>query len=142
MHRGLGTVWAAAAIGLIIVSPAAAQNRQNEARIAYVPIGSHPPVPAGLQVVCTISPYSGAMSKTCPVVRYQGITTWAYSYADNRPALALVSYDGRNNVVRNVTKWGARYVFVMTASVPNKTIVMAGQSNQTITVGWNELGTP
>jgi hypothetical protein len=142
MHLRAHIALAAAAVGLAIAAPAAAQNRQNEARIAYVPINSHPAVPAGLQVVCTTNPFSGAMSKTCPVVKYQGITTWAYSYADNRTALALVSYDGRNNVVRNVTKWGARYVFVMTSSVPNKTIVMAGQSEQTVTVAWDELGTP
>jgi hypothetical protein len=142
MHKGLGIVAAAAAAGLLVASPAAAQNRRNEARIAYVPINSHPPVPAGLQVVCATNPFSVTMSKTCPVVKYQGITTWAYSFADNRPALALVSYDGRNQMVRNVTRWGARYVWVMTSGVDTQLVTMSGQSNQTITVPWSELGTP
>jgi hypothetical protein len=142
MHKGLGTVAAAAAIGFLLVSPAAAQNRQNEARIAYVPINNHPPVPAGLKVVCATNPFSVTMSKTCPVVRYQGITTWAYSFIDNSPALALVSYDAKNNMVRNVTRWGARYVWVMTSGTDTRLVTMSGQSNQTITVPWSELGTP
>jgi hypothetical protein len=140
VHKALGTVVAAAAT--LVASPAAAQNRLNEARIAYVPINSHPPVPPGLQVVCATNPFSVTMSKTCPVVKYQGITTWAYSFIDNSPALALVSYDAKNNVVRNVTRWGARYAWVMTSGTDTRLGTMSGQSNQTITVPWSELGTP
>jgi len=142
MHKGLGIAAAVAATGLLIASPAGAQNRQNEARIAYVPINSHPPMPAGLKVVCATNPFSVTMSKTCPVVKYQGITTWAYSFIDNSPALALVSYDAKNKVVRNVTRWGARYVWVMTSGTDTRLVTMSGQSNQTITVLWSELGTP
>jgi hypothetical protein len=45
-------------------------------------------------------------------------------------------------MVRNVTRWGARYVWVMTSGVDTQPVTMSGQSNQTITVPWSELGTP
>jgi hypothetical protein len=147
MRINLRTFLAAAAIGLVLVPPAVAQDRaapgrKAAARIAYVPANSHPPVPMGLKVTCLRGPNTLMSSKTCPVVKYQGITTWAYSFYDNRVALGLVSYDAQNNVVRNVTKNGARYVWVMTSSVRTKTATMSGQANKTITVPWTELGTP
>jgi hypothetical protein len=142
MVHGRSRALLAAAVGLILISPAAAQSRRDEARIAYVPANSNPPVPAGLKVTCLTGPKVLTSSKTCPVVKYQGITTWAYSFIDNRVSLALVSYDASNNVVRNVTKNGTRYVWVMTSSVRTKLVTMSGQSNQTITVPWTELGAP
>ena len=142
MSMRLTAPLAAIAIGCVSIVPATAQGRRSEAQIAYVPANRPPPVPAGLKVVCSTNPNSVTPSKTCPVVKYQGITTWAYSFQDNRPALALVSYDGKNSVVRNATKWGARYVWVMTSGVETRLVTMLGQSNQTITVPWSELGTP
>jgi hypothetical protein len=142
MHVDVKALAVATVAGLVVVSPAAAQNKRNEAQIAYVRANSNPPLPPGLKVVCSTNPNSVTPSRTCPVVKYQGITTWAYSFQDNRDALALVSYDGKNNVVRNATKWGARYVWVMTSGVNTQLVTMSGQSNQTITVPWSELGTP
>lgn len=140
MRTRWSVVLAAAAIGLVLVAPASALRRKDAAIIAYVPTNSNPPIPSGLKVTCLTGPDNLKPSKTCPVVKYQGITTWAYSFIDNRVSLALVSYDAHNNVVRNVTRDGARYVWVMTSSLPNMTVNMVGQANQTITVPWDELG--
>ena len=130
-----------AALSLLALPPAQAQNQANVARIEYVPANSHPPLPAGLQLACIQIPGSGAPpSQSCPVVKYQGITTWPYSFSDNRPSLALVSYDAQNKVVRNAEKHGARYAFDATSSIPNKTVTFVGQGQQFITVPWSELG--
>jgi hypothetical protein len=139
-HVRLSGLLAVAAFGLLLVAPAVAQVKPARAEIAYVPANSNPPVPAGLKVTCLTGPNVLTPSKTCPVVKYQGITTWAYSFIDNRVSMALVSYDAQNKVVGNVTKDGARYVWNMISSVPNKNVLIEGQSNQNFTVNWADLG--
>jgi hypothetical protein len=140
MHTRSSGILAAAAIGLLLVAPAAAQDKKAAARIVYVPANSNPPVPAGLKVVCLQGPDTLTPSKTCPVVKHQGITTWAYSFIDNRVSMALVSYDAQNKVVRNVTKDGARYVWTITSSARNKTVTFGGQAKQSVSATWAELG--
>ena len=49
MHTRLSGILAAAVIGLVLVAPAAAQERKDVANIAYVPRNSNPPVPKGLK---------------------------------------------------------------------------------------------
>lgn len=125
----------------VVLAPAAAQTPRPVAAVAYVAATSHPPMPAGLQLVCMpVSNQGAPMSETCPVVQYQGITTWAYSFTDNRMSLALVSYDADNKVVRNVEKGGARYLFNAIVNEPNQTVTFIGQAEQWVTVPWSELG--
>jgi hypothetical protein len=140
MHTRLSGLLAVAAISLLLVPPAAAQDKPARARIQYVPVNSNPPVPAGLKVTCLKGPDDLTSSKTCPVVKYQGITTWAYSFIDNRVSMALVSYDAQNKVVGNVTKDGARYVWNVTSSTQNKTVTFEGQAKQRVDATWAELG--
>jgi hypothetical protein len=140
MHNGIRGLLAAFAIGLAFVAPAAAQGPKQWAQIKFVPGGSHPPIPAGLKVTCLTGPNVLTSSKTCPVVVYQGITTWAYSFYDNRVSMALVSYDARGNVVRNVTRDGTRYVWNMISGSKSKLVTIFGQSNQFIEVPWDQLG--
>lgn len=140
MQRGIFRLLAACAIGLAFVAPAAAQGAKQWAQIKFVPANKPPPVPAGLKVTCLTGPNVLTSSKTCPVVVYQGITTWAYSFIDNRVSMALVSYDARGNVVRNVTRDGTRYVWNMTSGIKSKLVTIFGQSNQFIEVPWDQLG--
>jgi hypothetical protein len=130
-----------AALGWLALAPAHAQDTKNAPQVVFLPPSSHPPMPAGLQLACISQSGSGApTSNTCPVVKYQGITTWAYSYSDNRVSFALVSYDAGNSIVRNVEKRGARYIFDALSSLPNQTVMFVGQAQQSVTVPWSELG--
>jgi hypothetical protein len=146
MNMRLSGLLAAAAIGLLLVPPAAAQgpkggpDRKNNARVVFVPAKSAPPVPGGMKVTCLKGPNVLQSSSTCPVVKYLGITTWAYSFINNQNAMALVSYDAQNKVVRNVTRQGLRYVWNMISSPRSKTVEIFGQSNQRAEVPWGELG--
>lgn len=143
VHRLASGILAAAAIATLLVSPAWAELRNaSDANVAFVPANKPPPVPAGLKVACLTGPNVLTSSKTCPVVKYKGITTWAFSFIDNRVSMALVSYDASNKVVRNVTMNGARYVWNMISSVHTKTVLIEGQSNQRFTVPWAQLGPP
>lgn len=127
---------------LSLSAPAAAQdNKPNVARVVFVPTNKPPPMPAGLQLACVSLPNAGApTSETCPVVQYKGISTWAFSYQDNRTSLALVSYNADNKIVRNVEKPGARYIWDMLSRERTQTVLMVGQAENRITVNWSELG--
>ena len=130
------------AIGLAAFASAPAEAASTNADVIYVPANSNPPVPAGLKVTCLEGPTVLTPSKTCPVVKYMGNTTWAYSFIDNRVSMALVTYDAGNNVVGNITKDGARYVWEAISSLPDQTVMFSGQSSQSITVNWSELIPP
>ena len=101
---------------------------------------SAPDVPSGLQIACVTDGKTLQASRTCPVIRYQGSTTWVYSFKDNRTSLAVVSYDGDGKVIRNVEHTGARYVAGMTWDPKAQTVTITGEENKTITVPWSELG--
>jgi membrane-bound inhibitor of C-type lysozyme len=102
---------------------------------------SAPDVPSGLQIACVKDGKTLQVSRTCPIIRYQGSTTWVYSFKDNRTSLAVVSYDGDGKVIRNVEHAGARYVAGMTWDPKAQTVTITGEENKTITVPWSELGT-
>jgi hypothetical protein len=108
--------------------------------VAMVPSNSNPPVPAGLKVACMVNGTDLHGSPACPVVQYEGITTWSYSFMDNRVGMALVSYDAENNVVRNVELDGARYVWQITVDPKAKTVTATGQANQSVTAPWTDVG--
>jgi hypothetical protein len=134
-------VAAIAALGMTVAAWPAAAQQPPRPSVQFIAVGDHPPVPAGLQLVCVTVPDNGApSSKTCPVVTYKGITTWAYSYTDNRTSLALVSYDSSNNVVANVEKPGARYIFDAESSDYTQTVIFFGQAKNYVTATWADLG--
>jgi hypothetical protein len=118
-----------------------ASQAQTPPQIATVPANSNPPVPAGLKVTCTPNPNTGAPSPTCPVIQYGGVTTWAYSFIDNRVSYGIVSYDANGQVLKNVTRDGARYVYKMTVDPGAKTVSVWGQSDAKVDIAWSDLPT-
>ncbi|HTQ14020.1 MAG TPA: hypothetical protein VMH86_09105 [Rhizomicrobium sp.] len=133
---------AIAASGLVISFGALAAKSNEGPQVEYVPANSSPPPPAGLKVTCMNGPNTLQSAKTCPVLKYLGDTTWAYSYIDNRVSLAFVTYDSRNNVVLNQNKDGARYVWNMISSYNTRTVQAFGQANQYVTLNWSDLVPP
>jgi hypothetical protein len=133
------TIAAVAALGVIFTAfHAAAQNAK--ATIERVPANSSPPVPAGLKVTCLKDADQLQSSPTCPIVKYRGITTWAYSYIDNRVSMALVSYNRANQVIANVEMRGARYVVEARSDDRTQRVIFIGQAKQHVTAPWAALG--
>ena len=118
-----------------------AAQAQTTPQIAIVPADGHPAIPAGLKVTCTPNPNTGAPSPTCPVIPSGGVTTWAYSFVDNRVAYGIVSYDANGAVLKNATRDGARYVYKMTVDPAAKTVSVWGQSNAKVDIAWSDLPT-
>ena len=130
-----------AAICSALLMLAAGPAYATDAALISNPYASSAPTPPpGLKVTCLVDPNSLQSAKTCPVVQYMGMTTWAYSYIDNRVSLALVTYDGSGKIVRNVEQTGVRYVWNMTSSLTNKNITIFGQSNAYVELPWAKFG--
>jgi hypothetical protein len=118
---------------------------QASPAIVAVQSSAHPPVPAGLKIVCLVSATDKKPTPTCVVIKYKGITSWAYSFIDNRVSFALVSYDAKGAVVRNVTYDGARYVWQMVSNPYDQSVTVLGQGGPnapalSISAPWSQLG--
>ena len=134
-HRAFPTL--IGAVLALATAPAAAWA-QATPQIAIVPSASHPPVPADMVLSCSGGP-NGEPSSTCPVIQYGDNTTWAYRFVDNRVAYGLVSYDAKGNVVRSVTRNGARYVYKMTSDPAARTVSIWGQGDRKVVIPWSDL---
>jgi hypothetical protein len=110
----------------------------SELKIYTMWANSGPDVPSELQAGCLGKALQE--SRTCQVIRYQGYTTWAYSFKDSRMSLALVSFDADGKVVRNVEHKGPGHLVSMSPDTKGQTVTISGEDNRAITVPWSELG--
>jgi hypothetical protein len=76
------------------------------------------------------------------VIRWLGRTYWAYSHADNRLGMTVIAYDAAGTAVKQWEKQGARYLWEIAVDATARTVTFRGQSNNTITMGWDELRVP
>lgn len=120
------------------LSASSAALAQATPRIALAPANKPPAIPEGLKVTCDKSA-GGPESSTCPVIKYDGYTTWAFSFLDNRNAYGIVTYDASGTVVRNVTLNGDRYVYKMEVDPNAKKIGIWGQYNKKLEIAWSDL---
>ncbi len=100
----------------------------------------HPAIPSGLKVTC----FSNAndisnLSSTCPVIKWNGYTYWAYSYIDNRVSLGVVAYDLTGKVAQQWQVNGVRYVYKIEVDSTAKKITFYGQSNQTGSLTFSQI---
>ena len=98
---------------------------------------SNPPIPDGQKVTCLVDPETLESSATCPVVVYNGITYWAYSYIDNRVAMNIVGYDAADNIVQQTNKDGLRYIVTIDVDTDNQVITFTGQVSNTATMTYS-----
>jgi hypothetical protein len=96
-------------------------------------------VPSGLYAFCLGEQDERAYPSDCPFVRWRGRSYWAHAYTDNRLSMAITAYDSAGTVlgVREVT--GARYLKAIAVVTSDSTLVLRGQSDQTVTIRWAEL---
>ena len=131
---------AAAAALLALAATTASAGAMEKAQVEFVPVGTAPPPPLGLKLMCLTNPRTITLSKNCPVVKYQGLTTWAYTHYDNRDSMVLVTYTPDGKAVRNATKEGVHWVWNMVTSAKTRTLLIEGYQNKSVTVPWSELG--
>ena len=100
---------------------------------------SCPAVPAGLKVSCKSGADNLQPSPTCPVIKWGASTYWALSHIDNRAGMTIVEYDTAGKIMQQMVKEGARYVWRITVDPTAGTVTFWGQTNQTISMKWDEL---
>lgn len=101
---------------------------------------SAPPlVPAGLVVKCHVGPTNPAAAALCPVLKWNGHSYWAYSFADNRNALAIVAYDPQGQRVGRWDVTGTRWLNAITVDATARTATFVGEKGTKITRTWDAL---
>lgn len=134
----LAAAGVAAALGL--AGAAQAQAVPNTPQVQFVPSAEVPSIPAGLQTACINAPVDGApTSKTCPVIYYGTTKTWVFSYADNRTSFALVTFGANGNVLKNVERPGARYIFDVFSDDHGQKLTLVGQSKNSVVINWSDI---
>ena len=99
------------------------------------------PIPNGLKVTALAGPNTLQPAPSCPVLSVGGFTLWPMSYIDNRVSFGMVMYDPKWNVVNQVEKPGARYVYKITleGSGGSGSVTFSGQSDQAVTMSLDEI---
>ncbi|MFO0623955.1 MAG: hypothetical protein U0745_21390 [Polyangia bacterium] len=122
-------------LGLLLGSASSAEAQTVE----QVPNAAPAGIPAGMKVTCTPGPGTGAAAPSCPILKMNGLTYWAFSYSDNRVAMGIVAYDAAGKVVAQWEKPGARYVYAIKVDAAAKTVTFMGQADQKITMTFDAL---
>lgn len=107
--------------------------------VESLPRASAPAQPSGLGVNCLPTPDTAQQSPTCPVLRWLGLTYWAYSHNDNRLGMTIVAYDSAGIIVKQWERMGARYVWRIVVDATARTVTFWGQASNTILMTWDEL---
>lgn len=97
------------------------------------------PIPEGMKVTFLSGP-DGPTTSPGPVLAVGGFTLWPMSYYDNRMSFGMVMYDLNWNVVNQVEKTGARYVYKITLNNSGAgSVTFSGQADQTVTMSLDEI---
>lgn len=104
-------------------------------------LASDPPanIPAGMRVTCVLGPDEFTPSTQCPVLRFNDLTYWAYSYTDNRSAFGIVAYDDDGEIVEQWERAGARYLWEINVDREANIVTFSGQSSAMVAMTWAEL---
>ena len=97
------------------------------------------PTPDGMKVTCLQGANVLQSAPSCPVLAVGGFTLWPFSYYDNRVSFGMVMYDPAWEIVNQVEKPGARYIYKITLNGSQNSVTFSGQSDQSVTMSLDEI---
>ena len=98
------------------------------------------PIPQGMKVTALQGPDALQSANPGPVLAVGGFTLWPMSYIDNRVSFGMVMYDLNWNVLNQVEKTGARYVYKITLNNTGAgSVTFTGQADQSVTMSLDEI---
>ncbi|MGZ8216133.1 RICIN domain-containing protein [Methylomagnum sp.] len=97
------------------------------------------PIPDGLKVAAISGPNSLEPTHTSPALVIGSFALWPFSYLDNRVSFGMVMYDPHKQVLKQVEKPGARYVYKITVNAADQSVTFWGQGNQSVTMTLAEI---
>ncbi len=107
--------------------------------VQSVPVNGHPPIPGGMKMDAFFSGSNLNAAPNTSVLRWGTHTYWVADYVDNRMAMCVLAYDENNQLVKQVPKNGARYMWRMVYDPANQNVICTGQSDLALKFGLSEL---
>ncbi|MBV1776420.1 hypothetical protein KSF73_11945 [Burkholderiaceae bacterium DAT-1] len=106
--------------------------------VIQVTTANAPVPPSGMKLACFTDANSTALSNACPVVSFDGVQYWPFSYMDNRMSIGLVGY--RNGqVVKQLELTGARYAWAISVDAGAESVRISGQANLSASTSWTSI---
>lgn len=96
-------------------------------------------IPEGLKMSCFDAGDTFSSDGNCPVLKWKGISYWAFSHLDNRLGMTVVAFNEANEIVNQWEKTGARYLWKIEVDKLEEKITLFGQGDRTILFTWDEL---
>ena len=107
--------------------------------VQSVPVNGHPPIPGGMKMDAFFSGSNLNAAPNTSVLRWGTHTYWVADYVDNRMAMCVLAYDENNQLVKQIPKNGARYMWRMVYDPANQNVICTGQSDLALKFGLSEL---
>ena len=107
--------------------------------VQSVPVNGHPPIPGGMKMDAFFSGSNLNVAPNTSVLRWGTHTYWVADYVDNRLAMCVLAYDENNQLVKQIPKNGARYMWRMVYDPANQNVICTGQSDLALKFGLSEL---
>ena len=104
--------------------------------------GPKGPIPDGMKSASIGGPNVLQPAAAIPALAVGSFTLWPMSYYDNRVSFGMVMYDPRWQVVNQIEKPGARYIYKVSLAMVDDTSGSAtfwGQSDQNVTISLDEI---
>ena len=131
--------------GCFACGACAASQACSQGRCGCTPVvgtdsaDSAPPRPAGLKVICLVSPDQTTVATQCPIITCGSRTYWIFSPTDNTNSMSIVGYDSNQAVVYQSSQTGARYIYQIKVDGAAQTVMLVGQYSASIVVPWIDL---
>ena len=107
--------------------------------VQSVPVNGHPPIPGDMKMDAFFSGSNLNAAPNTSVLRWGTHTYWVADYVDNRMAMCVLAYDENNQLVKQIPKNGARYMWRMVYDPANQNVICTGQSDLALKFGLSEL---
>lgn len=134
-------LWGALALACATSAVTGPAGAQETPQVVVLPRTSVVP-PTGLFPTCVADASSLPVLVNCPVVRFDGYTTWAMTRRDNADGLHLVTYDETGKLLRDLPSGGTRYVHKITLDPAAKTASFWAQGNSRADLRWSDFPRP
>lgn len=109
-------------------------------RRELVAAATAPPAPAGNIALCYTGADGNTVATNCPVLKWNGITYWAFAYVDEgHNSLNLVAYDADEIELNTSERTGTRQLYDITINATDRTVTLLGKDSAPAVVPWSVL---
>jgi len=107
-------------------------------KVLQVDQSTAPTPPDGLKVACFANA-AAAVSNTCSIVTYKGLTFWTYAFIDNRASFAILAFNASNQIVQQWEKVNANSIYSISPNLFANQTNFVGKANATDSLSWAEM---